>query len=156
MSLFLLNAICARSFPYHLSSRPRNPSGVRFGSSEIYDVLDLCFSNVSTPELFLVDSLAVGQKVDDGADERVVLFVKLPQSQTLSNELQQKIRVEIRTRRSPRHVPARVSFLFKILNRGFGLYQKLAQIMQVPDIPYTLNGKRVEVLVKKVSCNHTQ
>ncbi|KAF7776145.1 hypothetical protein Agabi119p4_4538 [Agaricus bisporus var. burnettii] len=107
-----------------------NPSGVRFGSSEIYDVLDLCFSNVSSPELFLVDSLAVGQKVVNGADERVVLFVKLLQGQCLSNELQQKIRAEIRTRRSPRHVPAR--------------------IIQVPDIPYTLNGKRVEVLIKRI------
>lgn len=98
---------------YHLSFHRRNPSGVRFGSSEIYDVLDLCFSNVSSPELFLVDSLAVGQKVDNGADERVVLFVKLLQGQCLSNELQQKIRAEIRTRRSPRHVPARVSFLIQ-------------------------------------------
>jgi hypothetical protein len=70
----------------------------------------MCFSNVSKPEVFLVDSLAVGQKIDGGADERVVLFVKLAQGQTLSNELVQKIKAEIRARRSPRHVPARVSF----------------------------------------------
>lgn len=102
-----------------------NPGGIRFGSSEIYDVLDKCFPNDS-----LVDAVAVGQKIDGGADERVVLFVKLPPGQTLSDDFEQKIRVEIRTRKSPRHVPARV--------------------IQAPDIPYTLNSKRVEVLVKKI------
>jgi len=56
-----------------------------------------------------VDAVVVGQKIDGGADERVVLFVKLPPGQTLSNDLEQKIRLEIRKRRSPRHVPARVS-----------------------------------------------
>lgn len=56
-----------------------------------------------------MDAVVVGQKIDGGADERVVLFVKLPPGQTLSNDLEQKIRLEIRKRRSPRHVPARVS-----------------------------------------------
>jgi len=83
----------------------RNPGGVRFGSSEIYDVLDTCFVSADSP----VDAVAVGQKIDGGVDERVVLFVKLPPGQTLSNDLEGKIRVEIRKRRSPRHVPARVS-----------------------------------------------
>jgi len=85
----------------------RNPGGVRFGSSEIYDVLATCFVSADSP----VDAVAVGQKIDGGADERVVLFVKLPPGQTLSNDLEQKIRLEIRKRRSPRHVPARVSVL---------------------------------------------
>jgi len=107
-----------------------NPGGIRFGSSEIYDVLDICFSNIANSGMSLVDSLAVGQKIDGGVDERVVLFVKLLHGQALSDELEQRIKSEIRARRSPRHVPARV--------------------IQVPDIPYTLNGKRVEVLVKKI------
>ncbi|TFK43520.1 acetoacetyl-CoA synthetase [Crucibulum laeve] len=106
-----------------------NPGGIRFGSSEIYDVLDLCFSG-ATAEHIIVDSLAVGQKTDGGIDERVVLFVKLPSGKILSAAFEQKIKSEIRARRSPRHVPAR--------------------IIEVPDIPYTLNGKRVEVLVKKI------
>jgi len=83
----------------------RNPGGVRFGSSEIYDVLDTCFVSADSP----VDAIVVGQKIDGGADERVVLFVKLPSGETLSHDLEQKIRAEIRKRRSPRHVPARVS-----------------------------------------------
>ncbi|GLB33820.1 putative acetyl-coenzyme A synthetase N-terminus [Lyophyllum shimeji] len=106
-----------------------NPGGIRFGSSELYDVLDLCFSGASA-EQTIVDSLAVGQKIDGGADERVILFVKLPEGHVLSADLEQKIKTEVRNRRSPRHVPAR--------------------IIQTADIPYTLNGKRVEVLVKKI------
>jgi len=106
-----------------------NPGGVRFGSSELYDVLDMCFSG-SGMEQTIVDSLAVGQKIDGGADERVILFVKLPEGHVLSADLEQKLRTEIRNRKSPRHVPAK--------------------IIQAADIPYTLNGKRVEVLVKKI------
>jgi len=106
-----------------------NPGGIRFGSAELYDVIELCFAFPGT-EFSIVDSLAVGQKIDKGSDERVILFVKLAEGQQLSAELEKKIYSEIRSRRSPRHVPARV--------------------IQAPDIPYTLNGKRVEVLVKKV------
>ncbi|KIY49242.1 acetoacetate-CoA ligase [Fistulina hepatica ATCC 64428] len=102
-----------------------NPSGVRFGSAEIYDVIESCFGAHE-----IADCLAVGQAIDNGADERVILCVKLPEGANLTPELEYKIRTEIRTRRTPRHVPARV--------------------LQVPDIPYTLNGKRVEVLVKKI------
>ncbi|KAG6817418.1 hypothetical protein H0H87_009063 [Tephrocybe sp. NHM501043] len=106
-----------------------NPGGIRFGSSELYDILDLCFSGPHA-EHNIVDALAVGQKIDNGMDERVILFIRLPEGTTLSTELEQKIKFEIRSRRSPRHVPAK--------------------IIQVTDIPYTLNGKRVEVLVKKI------
>ncbi|KAG6919424.1 hypothetical protein DXG01_006307 [Tephrocybe rancida] len=106
-----------------------NPGGIRFGSSELYDILDLCFSAPAADHIIL-DALAVGQKIDNGMDERVILFIKLPQGIILSPELEHKIRFEVRSRRSPRHVPSK--------------------IIQVTDIPYTLNGKRVEVLVKKV------
>ncbi|KAG5643955.1 hypothetical protein DXG03_009306 [Asterophora parasitica] len=56
----------------------------------------------------IVDALAVGQKIEGGTDERVVLFVKLPEGHILSADLEQKIKTEVRNRRSPRHVPARV------------------------------------------------
>lgn len=58
-----------------------------------------------------MDSLAVGQKFGDGNDERVILFVKLPTGEKLSKDLEQRIKTEIRSRRSPRHVPAQVRFL---------------------------------------------
>ncbi|KII95198.1 hypothetical protein PLICRDRAFT_34037 [Plicaturopsis crispa FD-325 SS-3] len=109
-----------------------NPGGIRFGSSELYDVVDACFSpgNTSDPALTVADCVAVGQSIGAGTDERVILFVKLPEGHTLSPALEKAIKTEVRTRRSPRHVPAR--------------------IIQVADIPYTLNGKRVEVPVKKI------
>ena len=57
-----------------------------------------------------MDYLAVGQTIEDGADERVILFVVLPEGEVLSTEMQNAIKTEIRTRRSPRHVPALVCF----------------------------------------------
>ncbi|KAJ6539357.1 acetoacetate-CoA ligase [Mycena capillaripes] len=99
--------------------------GIRFGSSELYDVIDSAFCSTGK----ILDCLAVGQTVGM-SDERVILFVKLPDTHDLSPALERQIKDEVRIRRSPRHVPAR--------------------IIQVKDIPYTLNGKRVEVLVKKI------
>jgi len=105
-----------------------NPGGIRFGSAEIYDALDPFTEPTSVPSL--ADFLAIGQTIDNGADERVILFVKLRDGQHLSADFEAKVRATIRARRSPRHVPAK--------------------IIEVADIPYTLNGKRVEVLVKKL------
>ncbi|KAJ7180097.1 acetoacetyl-CoA synthetase [Mycena crocata] len=102
-----------------------NPGGVRFGSSELYDVIDSAFCSTGN----ILDCLAIGQTIGE-SDERVILFVKLGDGQNLSSSLERQIKDEVRIRRSPRHVPA--------------------QIIQVKDIPYTLNGKRVEVLVKKI------
>ncbi|OSD04284.1 acetoacyl-CoA synthetase [Trametes coccinea BRFM310] len=108
-----------------------NPGGVRFGSAEIYDVIEHCFAPTSTHAAHtIVDSLVVGQSIAQGTDERVILFVKLLEGQMLTDELEKRIKGEIRARRSARHVPAR--------------------IIQVDDIPYTVNMKRVEVPVKKI------
>jgi len=103
-----------------------NPGGIRFGSSEIYDVIE---SSFSSPPV-IVDSLVVGQTTQGGADERVVLFVQLPDGGTLDDALVKAIKVQVRANRTARHVPER--------------------IVQVSDIPYTLNGKKVEVPVKKI------
>ncbi|KAF8529020.1 acetoacetate-CoA ligase [Hysterangium stoloniferum] len=110
-----------------------NPGGVRFGSSEIYDVVEQYFSESLpsiSPSHIVYDALAIGQSVENGTDERVILFVKLGHGVTLGGELIKAISTQIRTSRSARHVPAR--------------------IIQVKDIPYTLNGKRIEVPVKKM------
>lgn len=97
-----------------------NPQGVRFGSSEIYNVVE------TFPEI--ADSLAVGQSWD--GDERVVLFVMMNDGHSLDDALMTKLKKTIRAERSARHVPA--------------------VILPVGDIPYTLNGKKVEVAVKKI------
>ncbi|KAF8484292.1 hypothetical protein JB92DRAFT_3029847 [Gautieria morchelliformis] len=110
-----------------------NPGGVRFGSSEIYDVLEQYFAESLpsiSPAHVVLDALAVGQSIQNGADERVILFVKLGDGERLSKDLENAIRTQVRVKRSARHVPER--------------------IIQVGDIPYTLNGKRVEVPVKKI------
>ncbi|KAJ4478097.1 acetoacetyl-CoA synthetase [Lentinula aciculospora] len=101
-----------------------NPGGVRFGSAELYDVIDAHFAD------HIEDCIAIGQSIDNGTDERVILFVKLPKDKELSPTLIDAIRAQIRQKRTPRHVPSK--------------------FIQVVEIPYTLNGKRVEVLVKKI------
>ncbi len=97
-----------------------NPGGVRIGTAEIYRRLD------AMPEL--EDSVVVGQSWNN--DVRVILFVKLAKGYDLTKELETKIRADIRANASPRHVPAK--------------------IIACPDVPYTLNMKKVELAVKKV------
>ncbi|XP_049326545.1 acetoacetyl-CoA synthetase [Astyanax mexicanus] len=98
-----------------------NPNGVRFGSSEIYNIVE-AFEEVS-------DSVCVPQYNSDG-EERVILFVKMVPGREFSAELVGKIRTSIRAALSARHVPA--------------------LILQTRDIPYTISGKKVEVAVKQV------
>jgi acetoacetyl-CoA synthetase len=105
---------------YGRSDATLNPGGVRIGTSEIYSVVALM------PEI--VDSLVIGQNWKN--DVRVILFVKLPEGERVTEALRQKIRDTIRNLASPRHVPAK--------------------IIAVPGIPYTLNMKKVEMAVKKV------
>jgi acetoacetyl-CoA synthetase len=97
-----------------------NPGGVRIGTAEIYRQLE------QLPEID--DSVVVGQSWKN--DVRVILFVKLAGGCALDEALKSKIRQTIRSNASPRHVPAK--------------------ILSVPDIPYTLNMKKVELAVKKV------
>jgi acetoacetyl-CoA synthetase len=105
---------------YGRSDATLNPGGVRIGTAEIYAVVE------NMPEI--ADSVIVGQQHQ--GDERVVLFVQLNSGDELTEELIQKIKTNIRKGCSPRHVPA--------------------VIKQVTGIPYTLNGKKVEVAVKKI------
>ena len=82
---------------------------MRFGSAEIYDVVERCFAPGAGAEDVVADSLAVGLRDASGADERVVLFVRLPDGAALTPALVKKIKDAIRARRSARHVPAEVS-----------------------------------------------
>ncbi len=97
-----------------------NPGGVRIGTAEIYRQVDM-LDDVD-------DSLVVGQPWNN--DVRVILFVKMAQGKELTDELKNNIRKTIRVNASPRHVPAK--------------------IIAVPDVPYTLNMKKVELAVKKI------
>lgn len=93
-----------------------NPGGVRFGSAELYDVIDTCFApNATHSSHTIVDCLAIGQSIAQGTDERVILFIKLLEGEKLGEELERKIRSEIRARRSARHVPAKASSPFLVI-----------------------------------------
>ncbi len=93
------------------------PSGVRIGTAEIYNIVE------KLPEV--QDSLAIGQMYHD--DQRILLFVQLVPGAELTEELKKRIKKDLRTKASPRHVPA--------------------LIYAVPDLPKTFNGKKVESAV---------
>ncbi len=97
-----------------------NPSGVRIGTAEIYRQAE------QLPEI--ADSLAVGQA--HKGDQRIILFVKLAPGHTFSQQLIDKIKNALRDNASPRHVPAK--------------------IIEAPDIPYTMNMKKVETAVANI------
>ncbi|MFH1756451.1 MAG: acetoacetate--CoA ligase, partial [Pseudomonadota bacterium] len=105
---------------YGRSDSVLKPSGVRIGTAEIYNVMDRIEE--------VADSLVVGQNWK--GDQRVVLFVQLRPGKQLTDQLKDKIRKALREQASPRHIP--------------GL------IMEVPDIPYTLNMKKVESAVTNI------
>lgn len=104
---------------YGRSDATLNPGGVRIGTSEIYNVVE----NMVEIE----DSVVIGQQILD--DERIILFVKINSGYTLNDDLKIRIKQNIRNQCTPRHVPA--------------------LILETQGIPYTLNGKKVEIAVKK-------
>lgn len=105
---------------YGRSDSVLKPSGVRIGTAEIYNIVE------KLPEV--VESLAIGQNYH--GDQRVILFVMLAEGKELTDELIKTIKTQLRTKASPRHVPA--------------------MIIAVPDIPKTLNGKKVESAVTNI------
>jgi acetoacetyl-CoA synthetase len=99
---------------YGRSDAVLKPSGVRIGTAEIYNQVEQMEE--------IADSLAIGQQWQ--GDQRVILFVQLAKGHILTDELKNKIKKTLRANASPRHVPAK--------------------IIETPDIPYTLNMKKVE------------
>jgi acetoacetyl-CoA synthetase len=106
---------------YGRSDATLNRGGVRMGTSEFYRVVE------RLPEV--ADSLVVdtGQLGQDG---RLILYVVPADGYAVDDALIAKIRSVLRTELSPRHVPD--------------------QISQVPGIPRTLSGKKLEVPVRKI------
>jgi acetoacetyl-CoA synthetase len=98
-----------------------NRGGIRMGTSEFYRVVE------QLPEV--ADSLVVdtGQL---GADGRLILYLVLAGDLTLDDDLTSRIKAALRAALSPRHVPD--------------------EIYQVPGIPRTLSGKKLEVPVRKI------
>ena len=83
---------------YVCSDGVLNPSGVRFGSAEIYSALEPFGSVVE-------DSLCVGQRRAQDSDESVLLFLKMRGGQRFTSKLVEDVKRTIREKMSPRHVP---------------------------------------------------
>ena len=102
------------------------PSGVRFGSAEIYNVLLKHFSAE------VEDALCIGHRRETDTDETVVLFLKMNAGKKVDEELVGRVKKMVRKELSARHVPAVIEACF--------------------EIPVTTNGKKVEVAVKQILC----
>lgn len=76
-----------------------NPSGVRFGSAEIYSVLEKHFADR------LADSVCVGQRRPQDADESVMLFLLMRPGQNFDKKLVYEVKEAIKRDLSKRHVP---------------------------------------------------
>jgi acetoacetyl-CoA synthetase len=105
---------------YGRSDATLNPGGVRIGTAEIYRPLE--------PLTDIIEACAVGKKLAD--DEEIWLFVVLQEGITLTPELSNTIKTEIRQKASPRHVPK--------------------NIFQVSQLPRTRSGKSMEIAVSKL------
>ncbi|KIK69255.1 hypothetical protein GYMLUDRAFT_237078 [Collybiopsis luxurians FD-317 M1] len=82
------------------------------------------------------DCICVGQRrpgIDQ--DERVLLFLKMRAGHKFTSALENHIRKSIRSALSGRHVPT--------------------YIFEVEDIPYTVNGKKIEIAVKQIVSGST-
>jgi acetoacetyl-CoA synthetase len=99
-----------------------NRGGVRLGTGEFYRVLQ------DIDEV--LDSVVVHLEDDQGGVGELILFVVPRDGVTVDEQLRHRLRTEIRTALSPRHVPDR--------------------IVQVRAIPYSRTGKKLEVPVKRI------
>ena len=106
---------------YGRSDATINRGGIRIGTSEIYRAVDLVKE--------VNDSLIVDIPLKNG-ESKTPLFVVMKEGFPLTEEVIQTITRQIRTQCSPRHVPT-------------GIYE-------VNDLPKTLNGKKLEVPIKKI------
>lgn len=98
-----------------------NRGGVRMGSADLYQAIE------TLPEI--AESLVVGAELADGG-YHMPLFVVLRDGYELTDELVDRIKKTIKSDVSPRHVPD--------------------DIVDVPAIPTTRTGKRLEIPVKRL------
>ena len=106
---------------YGRSDATINRHGMRMGTSELYRAVE------DLPEV--LDSLVVDLEYL-GRESYMPLFVVLREGQTLTPQLEATLRERIRQALSARHLPN--------------------EIFQVPEIPRTLSGKKMELPIKKL------
>ncbi|TVR86821.1 MAG: acetoacetate--CoA ligase [Saprospirales bacterium] len=98
-----------------------NRQGVRIGTAEIYRAIDKIRQ--------VKDSLIVNIEMPNG-DHYMPLFVVMNDGEKLTEELIGRIKKTLRLVYSPRHVPD--------------------EILECPDLPYTISGKKMEAPVKRI------
>ena len=106
---------------YGRSDSTLNRSGVRMGTSEFYRVIE---EMDEVQDSLVIDT---GRPNEQG---QLLLFLKLSDGVGLDEELQGRIRTMLRRLLSPRHSPD--------------------QIFAIPEVPKTLNDKKLEVPVKRI------
>ncbi|MEV1119013.1 acetoacetate--CoA ligase [Actinosynnema sp. NPDC049800] len=106
---------------YGRSDSTLNRGGVRMGTSEFYRVVE---GMPGVADSLVIDTSGAGQ-----TDGELLCFLVLDEGVHLA-DLEPRLRSELRTNLSPRHVPNR--------------------FVAVAEIPRTLNGKKCEVPVKKI------
>ena len=105
---------------YGRSDATLNPGGVRIGTAEIYRIVEKMDE--------IDDSIVVGKKFN--GDEKIILFVVLKEEVKFNQRIKDSIKLELRQKATPRHVPS--------------------EIFAVKDIPRTISGKKVEIAVSKI------
>ena len=105
---------------YGRSDATLNAGGVRFGTAELYRVVE----NIEN----IIECVAVEHSLYH--DTEVILFIKIQPEIPLDEDLKKIIKFEIRSNLSPKHVPSK--------------------IFQVKDIPKTKSGKIVELSIKNI------
>ncbi|MFF0163799.1 acetoacetate--CoA ligase [Streptomyces sp. NPDC005263] len=98
-----------------------NRNGVRLGSADIHDVVE------RLPEI--AEALVIGAEEPDGG-YWMPMFVVPAAGVELDDNLRERIKDAIRTGASPRHVPD--------------------EILEVPGVPHTRTGKKLEVPIKRL------
>ncbi|KAK5795772.1 hypothetical protein VI817_005057 [Penicillium citrinum] len=102
-----------------------NPQGIRFGTTEVYSITESApFNNV------ISTTLCIGRRRPSDFDEEVFLFVVMQPGQQFNPQLALELKDAIRKGLSSKHVPRFV--------------------IGVDEIPMTVNGKKIETLVKQV------
>jgi acetoacetyl-CoA synthetase len=106
---------------YGRSDSTINRQGIRMGTSEIYRVVE------SFPEI--TDSLVIDLELL-GRESYMALFVVLREGEELTGDLVERVKQRLRQEVSPRHIPD--------------------ETIAIPEVPYTLSGKKMEVPVRKI------
>lgn len=106
---------------YGRSDATLNRQGVRIGTAEIYRTLN------KIPGI--KEGLIVNLELSGGR-HYMPLFLQMAEHESLSEDLKKEIKKRLKSDCSPRHVPD--------------------EIVEVPEIPFTISGKKLEAPVKKI------